>query len=921
MANKEVNIIIKATDEATKTFSKVGKASLAFAGAIGVMAVNSAIKFEKQMGNVATLLDGDVQKSIGNLSNGIQDMLREMPVDGDELGLAAYDAVSAGFSETADTLLVLREASRLSVAGLGTVAEATDLTTSALNAFNMGAEQSAEATNILFETVKAGKTTVSELSVAFGNVAPSANAAGVSFIELSAATAAMTTTGMKTSVVQNNLKSLFTELNREGTKLAGAFDSIGVSNVKAAVEAEGFVPLLNRLKTELNLTDVEFQNLIGSQEAQTAALSLLGAQSESFEGTMANMTDGVNSITTAFDRQKQATWAQTQMLKNNLNVALVNLGTVVLPALNTSLEWTNSRMNLIVEGLEDVGSAGGIGAQGVMRMTTVMSELDIAIARSTGAEKEFLEQTKETAERGKSAWNSFAQGHDHAGGTMLDVEKKMKLSMADLAKSSGVDAKKMAKAMEGLSNDTSAYIGEIDSEFAREVMLSGTRAKDMTENYADGVEEGLPSVEGAVGNVISAISALDDSDSSTWGIHLIGNLASGMMDNMPAVNSAVNATMSIIRRLQHSTNEELPEELWGQHASENFGTGWVTGNQKVRYAVGETVTILNAFGQEVDVVIGDVSGYWDAYTTQLDDTNQSQKDMFSDGIAGIAEMQKEYESEVSKIKSTISGLEESLTSILGESSEKQAANRNKLANAIVDSEERMAGIKEQIQDESDWVRRKQLQDQFDAEQATMEANKELINQMETEVTEIKRFNNLSRLGQSVETYHKEEQAIAVWTDAAVAAWKEQYDEAQASLEGIQELWGIRTEALKEYMGEEIDKNGDLKSAVEDSIDEVKELIRQLKDLDKQQSSMGMSSGGGGSIPRMAKGGIVNSPTLALIGEDGPEAVVPLNRKNNPMYGEGGGGIQINITGTFLSEDVAEQLGDKIVDKLSNSTRF
>lgn len=38
------------------------------------------------------------------------------------------------------------------------------------------------------------------------------------------------------------------------------------------------------------------------------------------------------------------------------------------------------------------------------------------------------------------------------------------------------------------------------------------------------------------------------------------------------------------------------------------------------------------------------------------------------------------------------------------------------------------------------------------------------------------------------------------------------------------------------------------------------------------------------IPKLAKGGIVNSPTLALIGEAGPEAVVPLNHENRPSLG-------------------------------------
>ena len=43
------------------------------------------------------------------------------------------------------------------------------------------------------------------------------------------------------------------------------------------------------------------------------------------------------------------------------------------------------------------------------------------------------------------------------------------------------------------------------------------------------------------------------------------------------------------------------------------------------------------------------------------------------------------------------------------------------------------------------------------------------------------------------------------------------------------------------------------------------------------------------IPALAEGGIVSSPTLALIGEAGPEAVVPLDRMNSM-----GGGVNITI---------------------------
>jgi len=46
------------------------------------------------------------------------------------------------------------------------------------------------------------------------------------------------------------------------------------------------------------------------------------------------------------------------------------------------------------------------------------------------------------------------------------------------------------------------------------------------------------------------------------------------------------------------------------------------------------------------------------------------------------------------------------------------------------------------------------------------------------------------------------------------------------------------------------------------------------------------------IEAIGSGGIVTSPTMALIGESGPEAVVPLNRAS----GMGGNTVTINVNG-------------------------
>jgi hypothetical protein len=50
-----------------------------------------------------------------------------------------------------------------------------------------------------------------------------------------------------------------------------------------------------------------------------------------------------------------------------------------------------------------------------------------------------------------------------------------------------------------------------------------------------------------------------------------------------------------------------------------------------------------------------------------------------------------------------------------------------------------------------------------------------------------------------------------------------------------------------------------------------------------------------NIPLLAEGGIVNKATLAIIGESGPEAVVPLSRAGE--FGMGGGGnVTIHVNG-------------------------
>jgi hypothetical protein len=67
-----------------------------------------------------------------------------------------------------------------------------------------------------------------------------------------------------------------------------------------------------------------------------------------------------------------------------------------------------------------------------------------------------------------------------------------------------------------------------------------------------------------------------------------------------------------------------------------------------------------------------------------------------------------------------------------------------------------------------------------------------------------------------------------------------------------------------------------------------------------------------SVPRMAEGGIVRSPTLALIGEAGPEAVVPLSGRNAGM------GMTINVQAGLVANP--DQIGQQIIEAIQRAQR-
>ena len=82
------------------------------------------------------------------------------------------------------------------------------------------------------------------------------------------------------------------------------------------------------------------------------------------------------------------------------------------------------------------------------------------------------------------------------------------------------------------------------------------------------------------------------------------------------------------------------------------------------------------------------------------------------------------------------------------------------------------------------------------------------------------------------------------------------------------------------------------------------MFRKLVDL---KDSFGSFDIGGINIPGFADGGIVTRPQLAMVGEKGPEAIIPLSK-----MGGMGGGITVNVTGGIST---SAQIGQAVYDSL------
>lgn len=137
---------------------------------------------------------------------------------------------------------------------------------------------------------------------------------------------------------------------------------------------------------------------------------------------------------------------------------------------------------------------------------------------------------------------------------------------------------------------------------------------------------------------------------------------------------------------------------------------------------------------------------------------------------------------------------------------------------------------------------------------------------------------------------------------------------------IQGQWGEAWQAVKDTVSRVWQDIQDVvKASINYIIGKINGFIKLVnKAISAAAGWAGASNSTIGEIPMLANGGIVRKPTLAMVGEAGPEAVVPLNKMSS-MRGQGVSGVVINVYGDVTGEEAVQKLGDMLVRRLQVSS--
>jgi TP901 family phage tail tape measure protein len=333
---------------ATGAIAAVGGAAVATAA----LSAKSFIDFEGKMREVYTLLPGISQDAMSAMMGDVKDLAKEFGTMPNDVVPALYQALSAGVPQD-NVFEFLKVANKAAIGGVTDLETAVDGITSTVNAYGADIMDAARASDVMFTTVRLGKTDFGQLSASLFNVLPTASSLGVAFEDVGAALATVTAQGVPTSVATTQLRSLFIELGDSSKGAAKIFKEMaGVTFSEFIAEGGNVQEALQLMELRADKLGVGVNELFSSVEAGNAALGLTGAAAETFSDALEEMRNATGATDAAFEMMNAGLGRSIERMKAFGATALLDIGEALSPAIGVVLDFAESALPKIQDVIE-----------------------------------------------------------------------------------------------------------------------------------------------------------------------------------------------------------------------------------------------------------------------------------------------------------------------------------------------------------------------------------------------------------------------------------------------------------------------------------------------------------------------------------------------------------------------------------------
>lgn len=340
-ANASLGETANSAGSASKSLLSVTTALTAAGAAAGAAflagSVTSAVAFEKSLTNIQAVT-GASSKDIAELGDTLNS-IGAQSVAGPQAVADAYYDIAGGVADASVRIATLNAAIAVSEAGNADLASTTQGMISIMNAYGFSAEQAGMVSDVFTQTVGKGVGTMDDFVAAMSPLGGLASTAGVDFDRLGAMMAYMTTKGTSAAQSATQIKAAMVAVLNPNEKMKQALKAMGVSSGSAAIEMYGLEGTLGRLNIAMGGSTDAMASAMGSTEALQAAVAINDKGYEEFLGTFQDTMTGVTDAARAV--QLQSVSAQFDLLKSQFSSIAIDVGSVLLPAINAILGGVN----------------------------------------------------------------------------------------------------------------------------------------------------------------------------------------------------------------------------------------------------------------------------------------------------------------------------------------------------------------------------------------------------------------------------------------------------------------------------------------------------------------------------------------------------------------------------------------------------